>query len=182
MMIWNVINTLLALGSLLAALYSIIYAHRYNRYVVNIEEAYYSTVADHLPRLYQFDVFNNSMRGIFITDIQLFDGLGDSIPHNPKFQPEIGREIIKQEESTNIDFPFGGTRKIILAPESSLPIAYEQQNPHRRPVIVPAGQALTFTYYLDIEYTDIKIKVTSDKKLKWFSKSQSFNVKFDEFD
>ena len=124
-----------------------------NRARLLITDAYIIEVSNEAPYKYSFDLVNPSNSTYTIKSIQLFDGDGKEIKDN-NFEPyeslSLYKVILRKDDLHS--YPFEGDE--IIFPHSSI----------------------TYSYYLDS--LPCKIKVKTDKRIHFLSKSKSFHPVF----
>ncbi|PTQ84748.1 hypothetical protein C8U37_107116 [Trichococcus patagoniensis] len=159
---WNFVIAVLAL---FIAIYSVWYTHRRDRYSIEIVECEYMQKKNR-PYLIFFSIFNASNAPLKIKDVKLFD-----LENNPvrvvDYEPK--------SEYTNI------VGHSILDP-ATIPVAWEYANPFSKTLIIPSESKIEFSYYVNPFPDHMVIKITTDKKIRWFSKKKLFSVKFSELD
>ncbi|MER0122393.1 hypothetical protein ABQH43_01495 [Streptococcus sp. ZJ100] len=168
----TIIGTLAFIISVIALGHSIYY----NLVKIKLSDCEIERVDEHYDSLYSFSVANLSNVSVEILNIQIFDRQGrllndngyDPITlHKQKYETELKNH---QHESA-----------LITALHTSMFIplnSYWKSKPFKRPTEVFPASKEHFSYYLDDE--PAVIKITTNKRIYKFHKSQSFLPHFDD--
>lgn len=157
---WNLVIAVLAL---LIALYSLWYTHKKDQYIIEVVDYSFNRKYDR-PFLLNFSVFNASNSPVKITDLKLYD-----LYNNPV-------EIIEYEPK--VEYYTGTNGQPTVAKDIPMDWDYAKMLPHV--AIVPSESIISFRYYVGQLPNPIVIRITTNKRVHWFSKSKSFDIEFDK--
>lgn len=169
-------NTIIATLGLILSIIALVHSIYYNLVKIKLSNCTVDSAGDSYDQLYEFDVSNLSNVAVIIKKIELFDKQGNLLKDNG-FDPFKQHEL----EKDNAYSEWQASTSLVSMPPFTAPLdpGWKSQPFTHETEIFPASRE-TFSYYLDQK--PAKIKITTNKRIYKFRKSQSFIPHFDDND
>lgn len=163
--------------ALIISLYSVYYTHKENRHRLLIIESMILLNNSYNPPMICFSVFNDSKSSITITDVAISSLDGKKINFLESYVPQSEPKVQKNtytHSTLGFEIPLGGLD--ILDPGRIIS-PHEYQNPFVDDVVIPPNEKHDFSYYVEKPIFGVKIDITTNQRLRYFKRSQSFVIK-----